>query len=180
MRTFTFQENELYELNRYSFIPLGQEVYDVEQLKEKLQKQFTPVDSIWGTLGWANDKPFTLTGKVDFSRRGNPKSLGATGEIVRELKSFNPLIDNQDPLIERCIDLSKVNFEFPDHCNLDEIPKLRLTVFLEPNEGALVYYQHNLKSDKHDQGATWIAIPIPAFGGTVPERLVLMVEVSVS
>jgi hypothetical protein len=129
------------------------ENYDAEQLAVKLWKNFSPINNIWGTLGWANDKPFSLIGKLGFSRVGNIKSLGATGKIVKELKSFNPLIDNQNPLIERFIDFSNVDFEFPEHCTLDGIPELRLTLFLEPNEGALVYYQHNLKNDVDDSEA---------------------------
>ena len=137
---------------QYHFNILGQAI-NTEELAAKLSRQSEiQPQSFWGTLGWSDNSPFQYKGTISFSEKGNAKSRGITAKLVDELKLFHPEITPETPLIERFI-----NF---DDCSLDQFKlfkksrkQLQLTLFLQPDEGAIVYIQHSLKGDFEDQEA---------------------------
>lgn len=107
----------------------------------------------WGTLGMANDSTPVWKGTIRFSERGNLQSTpGRSGAATVE--EINHLHMGQSPeiasnerdglVVERFISFRDV--EFPDYpqyiTNYNDIPKLRLTLMVDPGEGALVFYQH--------------------------------------
>lgn len=136
----------------YHFNVLGAEISEQELSAKIGRRNASTPETFWGTLGWSDDSPFNYSGHIAFSEKGNLKSTGSTGRIIDELKSFHPLIGPENPLVERFI-----NF---DECSLDQFrlfkknrKRLRLTLFLPPDEGALVYIQHSLKADYNDEEA---------------------------
>jgi len=124
------------------------------------------VEDIWGTLGWANDKPFTPTGELYFSESGNKnEGLNQHGEEhkltqqeIADLKAINPDLDvsKSEQVKERYINLNEIEFQLPEVFNpVKEMPQLRLTLFLQPDEGAIVYYQHSERGNKADENAVF-------------------------
>ncbi|WP_194756577.1 esterase/lipase family protein [Aliidiomarina indica] len=114
-------------------------------------------DGIWGTLGgWETRSP-PLRGTIMCSDRGSYQSTAecsgeATMEEIRMVRMGRAEHLNQDPeaaVIERYISFTpKPMPELRDGFTLDDLPQLRLTLFLRPDEGALVFYQRM-------PGGTW-------------------------
>lgn len=133
------------------FIPIGDEVNPVEYIsKIKFESEQKPT-TFWATLGWSNDEPFGFDGKLEFSENGNISSHGITGMLVEELKKMN---DNPNLLVkERFINLDHTTIDQQKIFKLGQKKKLRLTLFLNQEEAALVYIQHSLKGNFDDENA---------------------------
>lgn len=112
------------------------------------------IDDICGTLGWANDAPLDATGKIEFSKHGNKSHKVVTKEITELLNVQNPEIDGTKDITERFIDLSKVKFNnIPKEISSESELHLRFDLFLEKDEGALVYMQDNPIGTMHSKQA---------------------------
>lgn len=133
--------------SNFQFSFLGKQIQTSEI--EAIKTQLTPAkpESFWATLGWVDDSPFKYEGAIQFSETGNLRSEGATGKIVSELKGIHPEIENT-PLIERYI-----NLDSTDLMNEDPSRKIRLDLFLENDEAAVVYVQHSRKTNYNDEDA---------------------------
>ncbi len=116
----------------------------------------------WGTLGMADDSAPKWKGVVKFSGNGcmesNPrKSSNATVEEIKLIydgRSNDINSDKRSKIVkERFISFENIQFkEFPDLFSIDEIPSVRLTLFVKPGEGALVYYQHTAPNGERKFG----------------------------
>jgi hypothetical protein len=163
MPTYSFNNDQAFSYNnQFRFVPLGLKPNDLSQavlgaLDRKLKREIAePVEGIWGTLGWANDKPLSLTGSMNYSATGNTTSVAATSEVVQDVKAFMGFGKNEKPVIERFINLSDVDFKYnrAKKLNLKNLPNLQLTLFLQPDEGAVVFYQHSKKGKHEDESAS--------------------------
>ncbi|PTB97368.1 hypothetical protein C9994_03275 [Marivirga lumbricoides] len=144
------------------FIPLGNfkrldqpQIQDIEahlpfSKTEKIEK-------IWGTLGWKDDKPFHERGVVKFSESGQlTEAKGATLKQIEMLYDIYPEIPLHNHRVrERYIDLDDLDIDLPRNISLQEMKELRLDIFLENNEGAVVYLQHSEK-DNYDEEEAFI------------------------
>jgi len=110
---------------------------------------------IWGTLGWRDKRPFNFD--VQNSKEGNTdesKRDVSTIEIIDHLKSFNTEIkDVKNDVVERYInfDSTDFNIDWKNVKNYEDIPELRLDLFVEDFEGAMVYYYHQRKTNFRKQ-----------------------------
>lgn len=147
------------------FLPLGEWTHiQVADLTTNLQKKGKETkDKVWGTLGWENDAPFGPSGELVFSKAGNAdegihsketKNVLTRKEIA-DLKAVNPelSIRRRKEVHEYYINFDAVEFSLPEVFNPVELPRLRLTVFIEPDEGAIVYFQRSKKGDVFDENA---------------------------
>ncbi len=154
------------------FVPLGKAAKNATLLEaasavaEKISHSVkAEVEGIWGTLGWADDKPFTPTGQLYFSEEGNidegmnqfDEAHELTQQEIANIKEINPDLDvhAKGQVRERYINFNEIDFELPAVFNPLELPKLRLTLFLRPHEGAIVYYQHSERGNKNDPNAVF-------------------------
>lgn len=161
MKTFDFDLDELFSFNNRTFIPLGGEK-PVEKVKDWFQKKLKKETSedtadVWGTLGWSDNTPFRLKGKIKHSRRGNTNDGDGhklTEQQIEDLRSINPkLTKNPGEVRERFINFDDVKFDLPDEFDPNDLPQLRLSLFLKPTEGAIVYYEHHEKDNYKDEDA---------------------------
>lgn len=169
MNTFDFSAHDLFELNEQPrFVVLGKRLDELDTnaldvLRRKVNwKLISKPDGVWGTLGWADNKPFSLNGSLAFSTEGNLRSHGVTADVVQDVRAYLGL-DEDDPIRvkERFINLSAVDFGFDrSEFSLDDLPNLRLTLFVEQEEGALVFYQYN-KQGEHDDKEAAIEYILP-------------------
>lgn len=135
---------------------------DERKLKKIVRRdQKKKLDGIWGTLGWKRKKNFNV--KITNSSNGNTshnRRDSLTREIVREISKFNPEVSNRgDGLVERYInfDAAEFDIDWSRIKNYKDIPELRLDLFVDQREGAMVYYYHVSKRklrQLNDQGAT--------------------------
>src|SRR5690606_27060073 len=135
-----FSTHDLFELNEQQrFVVLGKRLDELDTtaldvFRRKINwKLISKPQGVWGTLGWADNKPFSLNGSLTFSTEGNLRSHGATADAVEDVRAFFVLDDN-DPIRvkERFINLSTVDFGFDrNEFSLDDLPILRLTLFVE-------------------------------------------------
>jgi len=138
-----------------NFLILGDnekiENYTTEKKLKKIirRDQRSKLPGIWGTLGWKDNKPFDI--QVRNSKDGNRdenRRDTSTIEIINEIKGFNRQIkSNSENVIERYInfDHSDFNIDWNNIKTYDEIPELRLDLFVDDTEGAVVYYHHQQK-----------------------------------
>lgn len=162
MKSFDFDLDQLFSFGNRTFIPLGEDRPVNELLtgifQKKLKKESSgPVPGVWGTLGWADNSPFRLKGKIDHSVSGNFDEGGnstLTAQQVEDLKAINPQLAGKMRVVrERFINFDRVKFKLPEEFDPNNLPQLRLTLFLQPNEGALVYYEHHRKGNFNDPDA---------------------------
>ena len=155
MLSLNINKSELFEWSDKVFLPLGiphnlLNTTNRQQLEKKLSgnSQLKPI-STWGTLGWKNDEHFKPEGVIEFSRKGNLTSEGSTLKEIQNIWDFNPLSREKDFRVkERFINFDKLDFKFSKtNFDYDDLPMLRLTLFLDPDEGAMVYYQHSEKQN---------------------------------
>jgi hypothetical protein len=138
------------------FFPLGNRaLINSEELRHKISgDNKNKVEAIWGTLGWMDNSPFQVDGEIAFSEKGQTEgSKGATLEQISDLYDITPGLSVANPATrvrERYINLSDLKFGLPAEFSIDSLPELRLTLFLDQNEGALVYYQHSDRKDYND------------------------------
>src|SRR5690554_1196470 len=139
-----FKPNEIaFESQEYSFLKIGGSadsnelnIYDFKNTKYK------KIEKIWGTLGWANDKNLAAIGEIKFSEHGNFDHHGITKETVDLLRNQNVEIHDYSDIKERFIDLSEINFlNVPEIITSEKEIQLRFDLFIEKNEGALVYLE---------------------------------------
>lgn len=161
MNTINLDNTDPFDFENKSFHVLGnldQNNLTLEQT-EKLRFKFRnkksfdfKVDDIWATIGWADDqKKEKLSGRIEFSRNGNEESGSPTLQIIKEIYEINPELDAKEHKVtERFIDFSKVKFRWDKTFTLEDIPNLRLTLYVEKNEGALMCYQHGSDNDFND------------------------------
>lgn len=148
---FTYQKSED---DTRQFLLLGDLSTQVVPIHETFQADNK---GIWGTIGWMDNSSFLVEGEIQFSKEGQTtEARGATLNEINDLYSINPKLteSNKNKRVrERYIDLSHLNFELPKRFSLNDLPTIRLSVFVEPNEGALVYYQHSNRKDYNDEDA---------------------------
>src|SRR5690554_441641 len=151
-----FDLNEIaFEHQEYSFLKIGGEakndeldVYDFKNAKYK------KIEKIWGTFGWANDKQLAATGKIKFSEFGNFDHHGITKETVDLLRDQNIEIHDCSDIKERFIDLSEIDFlNVPEIITSEKEIQLRFDLFIDKNEGALVYLEENPVGEFHSNKA---------------------------
>lgn len=132
---------------KYSFLQIGAKAVKNELTVENFSlSKKEKIDALWGTLGWADNRPFTAKGNIVFSENGNLEHRGVTKELAEILVKQNPDISDLSQIRERFIDLSAVEFQnLPTRIQKEEQIQLRFELFLEKNEGALVYLQDNPK-----------------------------------
>ena len=100
------------------------------------------VEGFWGTLGFADDNPIDWTGTLKFSRAGNDEFEKYVEDEVERIKQCIPdLKDDPSSIIQRFISFEDVDIKLPDLFTLDQIPKLRLDLMLNSDEGAIMFYQ---------------------------------------
>ena len=161
----TLEENQLFTLRKSDsdirkFLILGDtEGIPKPVIEEKIQFGTAGVkaEAIWGTIGWEDNVPFTVEGEIKFSKEGQTDSaLGATLHEIEDLYAITPglTVSNKNKRVtERYIDLSSLRFKLPKNVKLDELPKIRLNIFLKNEEGALVFYQHSDRKNYADKDA---------------------------
>lgn len=122
------------------------------KINKKIKDQ---VPGVWGTLGMENGKELLWQGNLAFSKSGNDQSTGRTLQQIKELYNINTELNNIDSKVtERFINFDDITFpDFPAQFTAEEIPNIRLTLFLRPDEGALVFLQHFKDSYKTDEGS---------------------------
>ncbi len=104
---------------------------------------------VWGTLGYADDeKTIDWEGIIKCSRNGNQDfSEGSSVyEEVRILMDAHDELSDSKQVIEKVVNLTDLSIPIPDAFSLEELPGLRLTVFLKENEGALAFYQSKVEN----------------------------------
>jgi hypothetical protein len=152
-------------------------------LRKLLRKETRQVNELWGTLGYANKNIPEWKGEIAFSDIGNLESSGTTLKEIKNLYAMNPELGKDTKVLERFINFDKVDFtDFPETFNEEDIPQLRLELFLQPDEGALVYYEHypKLFEDPTQQGASEIEYIMPEAPGVnlnVRDRLTYLIPV---
>ena len=145
------------------------------------------VPQSWGTLGMSDDSIPSFTGKLAFSKRGNTKSLPEESthatieeiDLVKEGRTIVPKGKKEERVVERFISFDDVSFEdYPKSFTPDDIPKLRLTLFVEPGEGALVYYQHGDRKKPQDAEVEYILPqPTPSHDCSARDRLTYLIPI---
>ena len=138
------------------FIKLGKRYKksQVDKIKSRLSDDHLEMGVPWATLGWSDSRDFAPKGKIAFSNYGNKESIGLTEEEIKKVYQFNPLAKGKKFVTERYINFDEVDFGFDkDRIRVDELPELRMTLFLEPEEGAIVFFQMSDKDNHHDEDA---------------------------
>ncbi len=157
MATINIQQ-ELEEIaTGHKYLYLGDEGFikhsdNKEYIKNKLAKSDkTFNEKIWGTLGNFDKSRINWQGELQHSMNGNFESEGITQELKQTLIEATGTNDlNLADIKERYISFDKVNF--PE--DLSGEKSLRLTLFLNPGEGAVVYYQHfDMDESDPDKGS---------------------------
>lgn len=153
---FTYQKSET---DVRQILLLGDTSKQIVSIHEELAHNISQTDhkGIWGTLGWKNNSSFIVEGEIQFSEEGQTtEAKGATLNEISDLYSINSELteSNKNKRVrERYIDLSHLNFKLPKRFSLNDLPTIRLSIFVESNEGALVYYQHSNRKDYNDEEA---------------------------
>lgn len=162
MAIINFDQDEAYRIDRKSFFvlgalkPEGMTKTQLKELEAKLNKDKPQkTDKVWGTLGWENDLLTRFKGQIEFSDDGNFDSKGATLSIVKEIYSINPFLGKENNLVKELF----INFDNMklgraiDFDRPNEMPRLRLTVFINSDEGAVAYLQHSSTNNYDEENA---------------------------
>lgn len=158
MRPINLNEELLkYSRDNKKYLILGSDkmedsIYVEENVVPKIKRdRKDAVDGFWGTLGFADDNPIDWTGTLKFSRIGNGEFERYVADEVERIKLCIPNL-NVDPssIIQRFISFEDVEIKMPDLFALDQIPKLRLNLMLDSDEGALMFYQAYKDMDVKD------------------------------
>lgn len=134
----------------------------INKLKGEMRESSS---SIWGTLGMADDSSPLWEGTVRYSGVGCKDSVPEESydatldeiKLIYDGRSSNINSNKRSKIVtERFISFENITFhEFPELFTIQDIPSLRLTLFLESDEGAMVFYQHTPQGDrvvKHKAG----------------------------
>lgn len=143
------------------YLTLGEEIISSLAKRRITRQTATPQSEVWGTLGvWVKGGLKNFSGKIQCSTRGNRESYAdesgdQTVHLVNEVrKSRTPDLNDDEScrVVERYVDLSKVKFPvYQKSFSLENQPSLRLTVFVQPGEGALVYLERGRNGDETAQ-----------------------------
>ncbi len=162
MAVINFNAEKAYELNDKSFFVLGSVKSDemnqneTKLLEEKLKNGNSQgISGVWGTLGWEDNEIPSFSGKIEFTDDGNFHSKGATLKVVNDIYSINPFGDGKENLVrERFINFDDMEVgRLIDFNRSNEMPYLRLTVFLDADEGAIAYLQHSTINNYDEENA---------------------------
>jgi hypothetical protein len=142
------------------FVALGQPAEELDSkqhsaLKNKISyRRKSNLKSNWATLGWSDDSEFMPEGKISYSKVGNLDSKALALEEIKHIYKFNPRPKGKKFVTERYINFDDVDFGFKRKLfKIDDLPELRLTLFLQPDEGAIVFYQFSDIDIRHDVNA---------------------------
>ncbi len=108
------------------------------------------IPGVWGTLGYKDDKAIDWTGTLEASNDGNDefKEDSTVKDEVEILKLMYPNLKEKGQIKEKVINLNQLEIPIPEIFSLEEIPQLRLDIFLGQDEGALTFYQFNKENNK--------------------------------
>jgi pimeloyl-ACP methyl ester carboxylesterase len=134
------------------YIPLGSARASqiAQPTRDRLERRSAgPVRDVWATLGpWDENSPAGWMGELQVSSNGstwsNPANSGAdTVELIGTVRRSTALIEG-GRVREQFVDLSRLRFapKDPGTFTLGEGPALRLTLLLQPDEGAVVCLQY--------------------------------------
>ncbi len=132
---------------KHSFLKIGaQAKEDILSIANFRAAKKEVREGFWGTLGWADDRPLSATGNIVFSENGTDSHRGVTKELANIIMAQNPDVQDPKDIRERFISLSEAKFQnLPKTIKSEEEIHLRFDLFLEKDEGALVYLQDNPK-----------------------------------
>ena len=151
-----------YQLDDSEFLQIG-DINALNQLtdeKFKLSK-FNKISEIWGTLGWLNNQSIEGQGEVTFSKDGNYTHRGITKEIASILIDQNIEVKSPKDIRERFISLTNLKLSnAPKVVNKQSELMMRFSLFLEKNEGALVYLQYS-RSNNYNALDSYIQLITP-------------------
>lgn len=157
---FNLSNDRKFSNGRTNFIPLGNH-YSLSEEQKRVIEAHLPfskterINQIWGTLGWKDDKMFEENGTLQFSEKGQlTEAKGATLQQIKMLYDIYPEIPvNGNKVRERYIDLNDLKIDTPPNISLKDLKELRLDIFLDNNEGAVVYLQHSDKDNVDEEDA---------------------------
>ncbi len=143
-----------------NFVPLGNHPSFSPEQKLTIEAHLPfskteKIEQIWGTLGWKDDQLFEENGTLQFSKDGNlTDASGATLQQIKMLYDIYPEIPvNGNRVRERYIDLNNLAINTPPNITLKDMKDLRLDLFLDNNEGAVVFIQHSAVADHSEEDA---------------------------
>jgi hypothetical protein len=155
MKTIELKDKKFLSTSQgYQFIPIGNHdrIFGpgsfMDQLKDRIFKRNSaPLEDFWATLGRQDGKEIDWSGNLLCSGKGNDTSIGITAEEIDLLKKLHPEITlNQKKALEKVLVFDQVTFGTDEGSRL-----IRLSVMVEPENGALVYYQHTTKDDTRSE-----------------------------
>ena len=137
------------------------------------------VEGFWGTLGHSENKKYKWNGYLNCSGEGNDDSSGvAYNEVVNLYKLHERITETGKKVIERYIDLDYVEFDdFPEIVETDDLPELRLTVFVEKDEGAEVFLQHYSNNGEGDDAEYLLCEQTEDFNTNERDRLTFNIPI---
>jgi len=111
------------------------------------------IPGVWGTLGYSDDRPINWTGILECSNEGNDDFVenSTVKDEIDLLKYMYPNLMEKGEIREKVINLNQLEIPLPSVFSLNEIPKLRLNIFLDQEEGALAFYQFKQENDKDSE-----------------------------
>jgi len=115
------------------------------------KKNAHKIPGVWGTLGYREkDKPIDWKGTLECSNEGNDdfSEESVVKDEVDLLKYMYPNLKLKGEIKEKVINLNQLDIPLPLIFELEEIPQLRLDIFLGPDEGALAFYQFSIENSK--------------------------------
>lgn len=160
MRAITLKKSEFLTFKNTSFLVLGDETKIKDHIKENrlekklLREEKKTLPGVWGTIGWKNDANFDISGEIRISRNGNisfKEKKGYKRQIINDLLETNEQKSIKTLSIrEYFIDMSDIEIKFPKEFDFESIPTFRFELFLEPDQGAVAYIDHNNKSGNEE------------------------------
>ena len=131
-----------------TFLPLGMrgKLFKKNKLigaiADKIAKnRKAKAEGLWGTIGRADDQPVDWSGEIDCSGEFNPDSFGVTSREVGFVKEWQNMMG--DRIRERFIAFDRISFGKNKNSR-----RLRLTLMLAEDEGAVVFMHHTHTDDK--------------------------------
>lgn len=118
--------------------------------KIKNRDDANKIPGVWGTIGYQDDSAIDWTGTLECSNEGNNDFIerSTVKAEVDLLKYMYPDLNVNGEIKEKVINLNQLEIPLSEVFSLDEIPRLRLDIFLGTNEGALAFYQLNQENDE--------------------------------
>lgn len=166
-----------------TFVPLGEPnlIFNpTHQLNEAVSFRVRGitegrVNGFWGTLGRSDDKPLNWEGTVYCSGMGNTAPSGDVAQLAEAIRLSQPddPAFRNTPIVERYVAFDDVQFP-------SDAPgrSLRLTVLLEANEAAIVFYHHGTPGDTSGEGVAEYILPAEGNAkSSMPGRKTFLFEV---